>query len=129
MPYLSNKGEMVISFKGLNESLKGLEIAKKNWMEILNKEQSDIVKHRMKQDILWFETTLSRYKLLGYLSSYYKLRFIKEKQSMAKNALSLAKTELEFLLSQPNFSDAMSPGLLQLQILEPYKKFIYKIAF
>ena len=93
------------SFRGLDESVRLQGDASSRWRELLDGPLPGDVRRRMESDVVWFETTASRYRLLVAASDFVVERA--QGESLDESRAGIAR-ELGFLRQSPVFGDTVS---------------------
>jgi hypothetical protein len=93
------------SFRGLDESVRLQGDASSRWRELLDGPLPGDVRRRMESDVVWFEATASRYRLLAAASDFVVERA--QGESLDESRAGIAR-ELGFLRQSPVLGDTVS---------------------
>jgi hypothetical protein len=94
------------SFRGLDESIQMQMEARTLWSSVMARSLPPGVRQRMESDIVWFEATASRYRLLAATCDFVRARELGLDLQSSRERIS---RELGMLRQTPVLADTVSP--------------------
>lgn len=118
-----DKGNERANFAGLRVSLLLQSFAKQKYHQLFEQATEEKIKHRMQDDIAWFDSTMSRYSLLKALSDYHIDSYDRKNNDGLEQHQRYIKKEVDNLTRSSVTADTISP-VDQRAVFGNYLRFI-----